>query len=281
MAGRIYSYSDFIVHEIEGYIGKIHIIEYEDRLLMIDSGCINDIRRMENYCETAMQRTLADVKLIILSHLHPDHSGGAVKLRKTYSIPLAAHRDLDKWYAGFGGALQHKVDSYLATVVAFRNKRRLEKILYKRMISPDYPLIDKDVLPFFPDWQVLHVPGHTLYDLVVYNAKEGLLFINDLICDVKGKPQLPIPVLFPDKMSASFTRLSQLKVKNIFRTHGAPIITENPAEAFVVMQDILANAPTPLARRINYISVFPAVARKELKKESKKALFKNKIFKNS
>ncbi len=278
MNKKLYSYGDFIVHEIEGYIGNIHLIEYEQGLLMIDSGCINDIKRIREYCHNIIKRPLTDVKLIIVSHLHPDHAGGAVRLRAKYNIPSAAHKNIDKWYSGLGGMLQHKVDSYLATVVAFRNKRKLERILYERKIRPDYLLVDEDVLPFFSDWQVLHTPGHTLCDIVIYHPAEQLLFINDLICDVKGQPQLPIPVLFPGKMAKSFERLSTFDVETMFRTHGQPIMINGTKEIFSLMLKILNQPWNRLTRRIYHISVFPAVARKELKAKSKKALPKDRTF---
>ena len=38
----------------------------------------------------------------------------------------------------------------------------------------------------FPDWKALYVPGHTMHDTVFYNPADQILYIADLICDVKG-----------------------------------------------------------------------------------------------
>lgn len=265
---KTYQFSNFKVHELEGYIENLHIIEYEQGMLLVDSGCASDVRRIEKYCEKVIKRPMTDIKLIIVTHLHPDHAGGAVKLRAKYNIPIAAYKDLDNWYRGFGGLLQHKVDCYLATVVAYKNRRKIKRIYYKRMIEPDFKLEDGCVLPGFPDWQVLHVPGHTLYDLVTYNAKEQMLFVADLICDVKGKPRLPIPILFRDKMVKSFERLANLPIRILFRSHGELIETDNNYEIFMNMKKMTIKPLAPMARKYQRIFYLSPIVR-ETKKRAK------------
>lgn len=268
MGGKLrdFIYTDFRIHEIKGYIGNIHIIEYDDSMLLLDSGCVNDVRRIENYCKKVIRRPLKDIKLILLTHMHPDHSGGAIELRRKYRIPIAAYISIDNWYAGLGGMLQHKIDCYLATTVAYKNHNKLERILYKRKVKPDYLLKDGDLVPFFSDWQALHVPGHTLHDLAIYHEKELLLCIGDLICDVKGRMQLPLPVIFPEKMAKSFQRLSLIQAETIFRSHGKPIITKDNSELFAKMQKLLKKPPSQMTKSVYRVSTFSLEARRELKR---------------
>lgn len=263
---KAYQFANFIVHELEGYIENLHLIEYEQGMLLVDSGCINDIKRIEEYCENIIKRPVTDIKLIIVTHLHPDHAGGAVKLRAKYNIPIAAHKDLDNWYRGFGGFLQHKIDCNLALLVAYRSRKKIENIYYKRKIEPDYGLEDGSTLPGFPDWQVLHVPGHTLYDLVTYNANQQMLFVADLICDVKGKTRLPIPILFPDKMLNSFERLAKLPIRTIFRSHGQLIVTDNNYKIFMDMKKLTIKPLTPMARKYRHIFYFAPIVRETKKR---------------
>ncbi|MGS0765863.1 MBL fold metallo-hydrolase [Syntrophomonas curvata] len=258
-------FSAFTMHIIEGYISSIFLLEYGKGMLLFDSGCINDVKRIEDYCRKVLQRSPHDIKLAVVSHMHPDHSGGAATLRSKYGIAIAAHKDVDLWYSGWGGALQHKLDCYMATGVARRNKRSLERILFKPIIHPDYLLHDLEVLPGFEDWAVLHIPGHTLHDIALYQQKEGLLYIGDMICNVRGRMFLPLPVLFPVRMEQSYDKLAALDSSTILMAHGGVEQSDNASALFLAMKEQLKAPPTPLMRKIRRLSVFsPEIKRQGL-----------------
>ncbi|NLJ71407.1 MAG: MBL fold metallo-hydrolase [Syntrophomonadaceae bacterium] len=262
---NIYDFNDFKVHELKGYIQNTHIIDYNEELFLIDSGCINDVKRIEKYCNEILDRPVSDIKIMVLTHMHPDHAGGANKLRAQYNIPIAAFKEIDEWYKGLGGIIQHKIDCYLATSVAHKSNRKLEHILYSRKVKPDYLLVDNDKLPFFPEWQVLHVPGHTMHDLAIYNQKEKVVFIADLICEVKGRHCLPVPVLFPDKMADSFNRLTNIDAKTIFRSHGGILEAVNPKHIFNHMENLIYQPLNPMIEKAYRISKFPPAVRHNAK----------------
>ncbi|MGE5405130.1 MAG: MBL fold metallo-hydrolase [Candidatus Saccharibacteria bacterium] len=247
----------FTVHRIKGYICNIFLLEYEDRLLLLDSGAINDVKRIEEYCRTTLGRTPKDIKLAVVSHMHPDHGGGACILRKNYGIPVAAHQDVDLWYAGIGGYVQHKLDCFMATEVAYKTRHKLERILYRRKIKPDFPLQDGDRLPGFEDWSVIHVPGHTMHDIALYNSKEKLLYSADCICDIgEGRLVLPIPIMFPDKMDDSFDKLAKLDASTLLLAHGEPIEFEDNPRVFEYMKGLLKEPPTTIMRRAHWMSIY-------------------------
>ncbi|MGE5372678.1 MAG: MBL fold metallo-hydrolase [Solirubrobacterales bacterium] len=245
----------FTLHRIDGYICNIYLVEYPDRLLLFDSGSINDIPRIESAC-AAIGRHPSEIGLVMVSHMHPDHAGGAVALRKKYGLPVAAFREVDRWYAGVGGWLQHKLDSLMAQSVALRSKRHLRKILYERIIRPDYKLSDGDTLPGFPDWRALHVPGHTLHDIALYHESSQTLYSADCVLEVNGKLQLPLPVMFPDRMRLSYDRLAALNPKTLLLGHGDPIDMAERPDIFAVMKEKLDQPPTWLAKRIHLLSIY-------------------------
>jgi glyoxylase-like metal-dependent hydrolase (beta-lactamase superfamily II) len=257
-------FSVFTLHVIEGYISSIFLLEYDKGMLLFDSGCVNDLNRIEDYCQS-LQRSPRDIKLVVVSHMHPDHAGGAAALRRKYNIPVAAHKDVDLWYSGWGGALQHKVDCFMALEVARRYKRPLQPILYPPVIQPDYQLHDLQVLPGFEDWAVLHIPGHTLHDIALYHQSEGLLYIGDMICNVKGQMFLPLPVLFPPSMGKSYEKLAFLDPSTILMAHGGVMQPEDPAGLFLGMIEQLKAPPAPLMRKVRRWSVFsPQIKRQSL-----------------
>lgn len=242
----------FKVHAIAGYICKLFLVEYGDRLLLLDAGAINDVKRVEKYCQEVLARPLNDIKLVIVSHSHPDHAGGALTWRQKYGIPIAAHPRIDCWYNGPGGFIQHKIDCYLATWVAYRTKIKLEPILFNRKVKPDLLLEDGETLPFFPDWQVFHIPGHTSNDIALYNKEEKTLYPGDCLMNIDSKLRLPVPILFADKMAASFDRLAQLDINTILPAHGNTIATDNPGHIFAHMKTLLHQQPQNRMTRLAY-----------------------------
>lgn len=247
---------NFIIHEIPGYICNLFLVEYDDGMLLLDCGSIADVKRVEDYCENVIHRPVSDIKLAVVSHNHPDHAGGASVWRNAYHIPLAAHPRIDYWYDGAGGYLQHKIDCYLASWVAYRKNIKLEKILFNRKIKPDYVLNDMDELPYFPDWRAFHIPGHTMNDVALYHEEEKTLYPGDCVMDVGGKFLLPVPILFPNKMADSFDRLAELDVNKIYLAHGSTIDTEEPEEIFEHMKTLLMKPPNPLTRLAYKVSLF-------------------------
>ncbi len=256
--------SPFTIHRIDGYIENIFLMEYPHGLLLFDSGCINDVPRIEDYCKKILGRSPADIKLIAVTHMHPDHCGGAVVLRNKYGIPIAAHKDADRWYLGLGGKVQQLLDCYMALSVARHNHRKWERMLFNRILKPDYRLEDKQMLPGFSDWQALHVPGHTLHDMVFFNEQASLLYIADLICEVKGKKLLPLPILFPDKMARSYDKLASLNAATLLLAHGQDIHTANSSELFGFMKEMLYLPPNRLTKRVHRISIYSPEARRKL-----------------
>lgn len=254
----------FRIHEIQGYIETIILLEYEHGILLFDSGCVNDVKRIERYFKQVIKRPLTDIKLMAVTHMHPDHGGGAVRLREKYAIPVAAHEDVDKWYAGIGGWLQHKFDCIMATSMAIRLRHKPEKVLYPRQLTPDYLLKDGEKLPIFSEWVALHVPGHIMHDMVFYNQAQKVIYTADLTCDVKGKIMPPVPILLRPIMAASYKRLAQLEVQTILRGHGSPIITDNAPDIFLRMKEMLNNPANSTIKRVKLMSVYSPEYRRKL-----------------
>ncbi|MDD3895132.1 MAG: MBL fold metallo-hydrolase [Syntrophomonadaceae bacterium] len=254
----------FKVHKIEGYIVNLYLIEYSDRMLLLDCGSVNDVNRIVKYCEEVLKRPVGDIKLAIVSHCHPDHAGGAARLRKKYGIPLAAHPRIDYWYAGAGGCVQHLLDCYLATFVARRRKLKLERILSVRRVKPDYFLDDNALLPFFPDWQALYIPGHTSGDIALYNKETGILYPGDCVTEVGGKLVLPVPISFPQAMAASFDRLARLDIKQLILAHGNT--SEDPRQVIDYLHTLIDKPRNQMSVSAHRMQVFSPEYRRSIKK---------------
>lgn len=208
--------------EIGGYLTTIHLVRYRNRALLLDGGCRRDSDRVIAF--------LADngipagqLELVCVSHMHPDHAGGASSLRRRLDVKIAAPHLADRWYRGFTGAVQHKVDILLAQYSAWRNGRKLECVTYPRHVRPDIQLTDNDALPGFPDWKAIAIPGHTAHDMAFYHAQSQTLYAGDITVLRNKRYLLPFPVPFPDRMRDTLLRLQALPVRTLLLAHGGTI----------------------------------------------------------
>lgn len=208
------------IHQVAGRIGYITIIEYIDKILIIDTGSKNDYKFLETFISNTLNRNMEDIKLIAVSHIHPDHSAGTFALRKKYQKLIAGHPEMDKWYRGFFGRMQQIADVIFSHITATQAGIPARRFWFKRKVKPDYALEDSDPLPFFEDWTAYHTPGHTTNDVVFYHAESKVLYIGDLFIKINGTHHLPYSLTRPDLMDTSLRKISALEVETIILPHG-------------------------------------------------------------
>ncbi|WP_299076083.1 MBL fold metallo-hydrolase [uncultured Paraglaciecola sp.] len=226
------------IHHLKGYIQSIYLVEYPDKLLLLDGCCRADIPTLKQYIVDELRRPLTDLKLIVVTHMHADHAGAAHKLRKLTGCKIASANLPKQWYAGLGGRVMHLVDMMLALWVANRIAKPLKNLWYSPHLTVDHALVDNDILPGFGDWCVLETRGHTDRDLSVLHLPSKRLYVADLLVNVKGRFIPPIPVYFPDQYLASVLKVKELQPASIMLAHGGEVqLTEKD------YQHILTVAP--------------------------------------
>jgi len=222
-------FKDFTLHIYKGYVQNNFLAEYKDKILLIDGACRPDTDLIAGFVMNNLKRDISDLKLTAVTHCHPDHAGAAYLLREKYHIPAAAPRDIDLWYSGIGGAMQHLSDTLQSQFMAKQMKPELkiksESLFYKRLLNPDFMLDDQSPLPFFSDWRAISAPGHTFHNIMLYNEKNSLLYIADTMISSRGKFLPPVPVLFPKAMKETLLKIKELKPANILFAHSdSPIL---------------------------------------------------------
>lgn len=68
-----------------------HLIIGPDGCVLVDAGLPGSDVRVERVLARE-GRTLADLQLIVITHAHVDHAGGAARLRERSGAPIVAHR---------------------------------------------------------------------------------------------------------------------------------------------------------------------------------------------
>lgn len=222
------------LHVFDGHIQSIYLAEYPDKLLLLDGCCRADIPTITQFVEQQLNRSMSDLKLVVVTHMHPDHAGAAHKLRKITGCKIASSEKTTQWYAGFQGWLIHRVDILLAYYVASAMKKPKRWLYYSRKLKPDYVLSDAQTLPGFDDWQALFTPGHTSGDVSLFHQETQQVYVADVILKIKGKLLAPFPIFHPNKYKASLTRIQQLRAKTYYSAHGAGFeLTDEELQRFI------------------------------------------------
>ena len=211
------------IHTIRGYIQSIYLVEYSDKLLLLDGCSRIDHDCVIDYIEHTLKRSRHDLTLILVTHMHPDHAGGVHSLAKTCGANIATSNAPGQWYSGFDGLLMHWTDMLLAAYVGKRKGKRWQLRYYPRHLKADHYLADGMTLPDFDDWQIIHTPGHTDRDIAVLHLPSQRIYVADLMVKVKGKLLAPFPLFYPKHYCHSLLAIKLLAPSSLLLAHEGEI----------------------------------------------------------
>jgi glyoxylase-like metal-dependent hydrolase (beta-lactamase superfamily II) len=206
------------IHEIQGYIQTIYLVEENGEFLLLDGCCRPDVEVIQDYIENKLHKSIYDLKLVISTHAHPDHMGALSEFKKL-GITIAGPRDLNSWYQGISGLFTYFTDILLTYLIAFNKKRRFKNIFFQRKVELDYVLVDNQVIPGFENWKALECPGHTNQDLTIYNESQSIAYVGDNFVGSKRNVFTPYPVHLPELYKSSLQRYIDLDIKEFLLAH--------------------------------------------------------------
>jgi glyoxylase-like metal-dependent hydrolase (beta-lactamase superfamily II) len=204
---------------------SIHVIERDGRAAIVDTGANSSIPGLQRALERlGIARTAVD--LIVLTHVHLDHAGGAGMLAE--QLPNAR-------VVVHPRGVQHLVDpSRLAQATAAVYGAGAFEQLYGTLVPIALERIvqtsDGSAVQLgSSELRVLHTPGHALHHQVLFDPVASALFSGDTLglaypaLETSAGPFLvptTSPTQFdPEQLLASIRRLVALRPESVYLTH--------------------------------------------------------------
>ncbi|WP_201546697.1 MBL fold metallo-hydrolase [Psychrobacter lutiphocae] len=226
---------------INGYIQNTYLAVYPDKLLLLDAGCRSDVIPILTYITDILQRPVTQLKAVLISHMHPDHAGGARLLQQKTGCQIMASAAAEHWYHGIKGRMQHIVDLALTYYVASRQGKSMTNLWYQPILKADKHLTDGEYVPGFEDWQVVSTPGHTNCDLSFWHQPSKQLYSGDLILKIKHKLVSPLVINFTQAYKASLAKVRALQADYVLLAHGGRVVIDD--EAFATLMQVAPDTP--------------------------------------
>ena len=192
----------------------------DDGLTLVDTGLPGSTDQLFAALRQAGKNP-ADIKRLILTHLHADHSGNAAEIqRQTNARVYAHHTD--------ASLLEQGVSGRPLTLTPGLVNKLIYKLVIKgptttvAPVAVDEKLSDGDVLPLLGGIQVVHTPGHSAGHIALLLPSEGVLIAADLCSHVLG---LAYSTLYEDQVLGrqSILKAAALPFDTAVFGHGRPL----------------------------------------------------------
>jgi glyoxylase-like metal-dependent hydrolase (beta-lactamase superfamily II) len=227
------------------------------------------------------------VHTVIVTHSHPDHFGGAGRLRDVHGAEVVSHRSFRTWFdpaeddnavdadgeplpapsRPWGGELPWRDGATLRPPLDRRLKYRLGRTLLRRFMRTPRPtrrLDDAEVIELAGrEWVAVHTPGHTIDHLCLYDPVEGVVLSGDHVLPTIT-PHISGLVGDHDPLAEFFASLEKVAaldgVRRVLPAHGHPFedlagraaaIREHHEERLQTLRDAAAELGTATVEELS------------------------------
>jgi len=205
----------FCIYPIRGLAGTFHLLFDATRheAVLIDTGLVGEIPRLDKILRE-VGLTWPDIKAILLTHGHLDHTGNLARLKEFTGAPVLAH-PLEQPH--IDGTFPYRGPSRLCGFMEAVGRT----LFGYKTVSLDHDLVPDTELPYWGGLRVIYLPGHTEGHCGFYSERFNLLFSGDLFASYWFSTHLPPFFLnsCPEKLEASLQRVKALAPHYIIPNH--------------------------------------------------------------
>jgi hydroxyacylglutathione hydrolase len=202
------------LHRIDGVNGNCYVLE-RDGLVLVDTGLPRSGKKIISYIRNTLGRGPGELKVIVLTHYHIDHTGSVADLRKMTGAAVAIH-EADAEYLAGKSAMPFP-HGFFGLIL------RLFGIFWPfQPIQPDILLHDEDVISGL---RCIHTPGHTPGSICLDDPVTGVVFSGDAILARNGAIRGPSGLATTDPASAvrSIKKMARIEFDILLPGHGDPV----------------------------------------------------------
>ncbi len=204
-------------------IVNVFLVDHPAGLVLIDTGpqgsrdlIFQGIRQIGKQPE--------DLKGIILTHAHYDHSGSLAAILEVVDVPVyASALCAEMIKKGIAFKPEPKFLAFLVKLVTLFGIIRLKFLYIQPIKSPIKTVQEGDMIPDTKGLEVINAPGHTADQIALfYPVKEALLFAAD---SVENTNKLKLPYAYQStKMSwQTFKKLAAFPFDIAVFGHGGAV----------------------------------------------------------
>lgn len=215
-----------------------YLVNDEERCFVIDPGSLLNTQLTLHYLQRFLHHAPEDIDLIVLTHLHPDHTAGVEALRKVTRAPVAAsivaQQLVQSWRDGHHQEMWDKsgVNQFVGhmlnqnTFPGVSHHRDLIPLRYEQQVQMvDVWLEDVAGIPNHRNWRVIASPGHSPESLCLYNPFSFELVCGDTILSLEGVAALVNSSSNQRILESTLQTLRSLNVLYLYPGHGRPILS--------------------------------------------------------
>ena len=235
------------VFQLRALGARVTVLAEGGDAILIDSGLPGSSRILTRGlidCGVSRDR----ISRVVITHAHPDHSGGLAELVDGTGITVAVHEaeaDLVEDVASAPNPLRSRFLAALSRPAMSR--------LNGASVPVDQRLKDGDLIPFPTEVQVVHLPGHTPGSVGLYLPRKGIVIVGDALQHKFGwrlYPPAPGVTQCPDTAMRSLERLLALDFHTICFSHFPPLRKNAWESLRRLVERHTARSPLPVSNAL-------------------------------
>jgi len=197
-----------------GYV-NVHLVVTDDGVVLVDTGLPGRSGKIGQALH-GIRRTIGEVRTVLLTHHHADHTGGLAEVRRRSGARVVAHRADVPYITGTERVVvRHPVVKLVSLTMGTPEPAPVDDIVTTDGYSP------------LPGFTALHTPGHTAGHLsFLLDRAGGVLFAGDAAAGnrggrIGGAPKMVAADL--EQQAASVARLAGLAFEHAVFGHGRAV----------------------------------------------------------